>query len=162
MLKILRERLIEEFKQQWSSMLDISQRYSLYRQMKVDFCTERYLYVLDKKIFRDGMIKFRMGISALYIHRHRYIQGNIETLCPICREADEDERHFLLYCPALYDLKIKYLIPLIRWEEDEPFTQLLCNSEAVVIRGVATFLYHAFKRREEALSEEVHNSFFID
>ena len=55
-LKVLRERLIEEYTQQWWSMLNTSPRYSLYRQLKVHSGTEKYLYVLNKKVFRDVVI----------------------------------------------------------------------------------------------------------
>ena len=107
------------------------------------------------------MIRFRLGISELFVHKKRYCQDAHVTLCPVCCEQEEDERHFLLYCPALYDLRVKYIIAHVR-EDIDPFVQLLSDSRTQVIRGVATYLYHAFKRRNEALIAQEHSNFLPD
>jgi len=161
-LKTLRERLVETFTGRWLHDLQKSPRYKLYRGFKSTFGIERYLFVLDRKVFRDSMVRFRLGISELFVHRMRYCSNTFETLCPNCREEDEDERHFLLNCPALHDLQIKYLIPYVEEISTDPFVYLLSSNETRVIRAVATYLYHAFKRRDEALLSPTQNAFFLD
>ena len=58
-------------------------------------------------------IIFIFGITDLYNHKHRYNNDYPTTcyLCPICKGEDEDEEHFILRCPALYDLRMKYIVP---------------------------------------------------
>ena len=59
-----------------------------------------------------------MGISDLSIHKH---WDNVETLCPLCRESEEDENHFLLHCAAL---TVEVFDPTynIRWEDGDLLT----------------------------------------
>ena len=159
-LRLLRERLVEAFTRRWLHDLYKSSRFMLYREVKHTFGVERYLFVLDRRVFRDCMVRFRLGISDLFIHKMRYYTDNFDPLCPNCREEDEDERHFLLYCPALRDLQSKYLIPYVKGISVDPFVHLLSSDETPVIRAVATYLYHAFKRRDEALLSPTQNSFF--
>ena len=161
-LKVLKERLIEMFTEQWVHDLGKSSRFTLYREIKNTFGVERYLFVLDKKVFRDCMIRYRLGVSDLFIHKLRYSAEAYETLCPNCREEDEDERHFLLCCPALHDLQEKYLIPHLSRINTDPFVHLIANNDTCVIRAVATYLYHALRRRKESVESTIRNSFFLD
>jgi len=148
-LKSLRQQLINSFNSKWKDDLRRSNRCSLYGSMKSFPQVEMYLYSLDKKVFRDVWIRFRMGLSDMYMHRYRYRPEVNTTLCPSCRESDEDERHLLLCCPAFESLRVKYLIPFLNQGTEDPLTYFLSSKESSVIRAVSTYLYHAFKWRSD-------------
>ena len=124
-----------------------SNRYSLYRYIKHSWETEKYLYVIDKKVCRDVYIRFRMGITELYNHTGRYQLEPSNALCPLCREKDEDEVHFLLQCPALCDLREKYLLRYIDSSIDDALRFFLSCKNANVIRSTSLYMCKAFQRR---------------
>ena len=109
---------------------------------------------LITKVFRDVWIRFRLGISDLYVHKFRYNSMPYPTLCPLCDEEEEDEQHFVLTCPATYDIRRKYLFSHIQCETLDPLVSLLTTKETFVIRNVAMYLYYAFKRRADAVESK--------
>ena len=106
--------------------------------------------MVDKKVFKDALVKFRFGITDMCIHKHRH-EAIIQSLCPLCQEEDEDEYHILIRCPAVSDLRIKYLVPHVQ-ECLNVFVQLMGANEQSVLRAVCTYLYHVMKWRENAIS----------
>ena len=64
-LKELKRRMMFRFDERCNLRLSISERYSLYRMFKVTHNREKYLYDLDKPVFRDLYIRFRLGMSEL-------------------------------------------------------------------------------------------------
>ena len=106
--------------------------------------------MVDKKVFKEVFVKFRFGITDMYIHRHRY-ETIIQSQCPLCQEEDEDEYHILIRCPAVSDLRNKYLVSHVK-EGSNVFVQLLGATEQSVLRAVCTYLYHVMKWREDAMS----------
>ena len=140
-----------------------SNRYISYRQFKTRCETERYLYDTDKKVFRDAYIRFRWGLSDLYIHKLRYNTEPYSTLCPLCRERDEDEFHFVLQCPALYDLRDRYLTAyLIMNNQDDPMVFLMASRETSIVRSLSMYLYKALRRRTEAVESVECNMFYLE
>ena len=160
-LRCLRESLIKQFLCHWETTLNTSNRYVFYRQFKVQCEGEEYLYALDKKIFRDMYIRFRLGISDLYVHKLRYRPDEANTLCPGCREKEEDEYHFMLECPALYDLRVKYILPFLCPSVNDPLMHLMTNREKSAIRSISTYLYHAFRRRAESIEITEQDLFLV-
>lgn len=67
--KEFKQRLIDMNMQDWESKINSSERYSLYRYLKSDLGPEMYLDCFKQKCFRDALIRFRMGISNLKIHK---------------------------------------------------------------------------------------------
>ena len=86
---------------------------------------ERYQYDIDKRVFIEAFIGFRLGISELYMHSQRYITGADEILCPLCREEFETEIHFLLTCPALNDLRDHYIFKFMQGRNSNPVEWIL-------------------------------------
>ena len=68
----LKERMIYDFNVKWETDVLGSNRYEFYRLVKSVRELDQYLFALDKKIFRDQYVRFRFGISDLYIHRNPY------------------------------------------------------------------------------------------
>ena len=155
-LRILKERLVGEFVQNWSDTIAVSDRYAFYRSFKTVFTKEKYLFVIDKQIFRDIMIRFRAGLSSLYVHRYRfYIDELDQFICPSCNEEDEDEEHMLYRCPAYEDLRKKFIFRFF-----EPFAHieidyLFATDDVEIIRSLSMYLFYAMKRRDDALKTTV-------
>ena len=52
------------------------------------------------------LIKFRYGNSNIAMHALRYkIQTFEDTVCPLCKEAVENEVHFSLCCTVFDDIR---------------------------------------------------------
>ena len=146
----LKDSLINKFIEQWMQEMNRSSRYEIYRSFKQTLEIEAYLYKVDKKVFREVLVKFRFGISDLYIHKHRY-DVMLETVCPLCQEEDEDEYHILIRCPAVSDLRLKYILPHVI-ENGNLFEYLMRSEEQTILRALSTYLYHVLKRRESAIN----------
>ena len=147
----LKERMVLQFEEEWKSEVQNKSRFSSYKQIKQVCTVEPYLYALDKKPYRDAWIRFRLGISDLYVHKNRYNCNSYPTVCPLCMEEDEDENHFLFYCPAFFDLRKIYILPHVREQTNNLFQSLFSTMEASVMRGVSNYLYQSFKRRRLAV-----------
>ena len=150
-IKELKKALVDNYSENWMSQLHMSDRYILYRQIKQQLALEKYLMFLDKKIFRDVFIKFRMGVSELYIHKYRFSRDHPSFTCPSCREEEEDDKHFLLECPAYEDLRSRYIRYAIT---PAPFkdVSVLTSEDIETVRSVSKYLFHAFKRRKYAIT----------
>ena len=152
-LNELKERLVQEYCNYWYQSLLNSERYTFYRQFKTSLTTESYLSYLDRKPFRDVFIQFRSGFSELYEHKYRFRDSENLFVCPACRETFECELHFLFSCPVYDDLRNKYLSyakTTTNWNIANAMGTVNCTD----IRQLATYLYHAFKRRQEAVATE--------
>ena len=158
-LKDVRNKLTYVFYEEWERRIMVSNRYDFYRQFKCCWGVEQYLYDIDKKVFRDVFVRFRMGISDLYVHKFRYTTFDVQKLCPLCREELETEKHFLLCCPALCDLRERYLYVNGTCEN---LTSLLSNRQMKTIRSISMYLYKAFSRRQQAVESFESDSFFMD
>ena len=66
-------------------------------------------------------------------------------------ENEEDEIHFLLHCPATYDLRVKFLLPMVHFDVYNPLSDIFLNDDIYVIRNTAMYLYKASQRRTEAM-----------
>ena len=161
-LKLLRNKLTQKFYDIWESRLSNSSRYSFYNLFKEQCEVEQYLYVLDRKVFRDVYIRFRMGITELYSHKLRYFPEGIERVCPLCREGIETEVHFLFVCPALYDLRERFLFPYLDCNHENLVKFLIGSKETSTIRALSIYLYRAFKWRQDAIASVEQDSFFLD
>ena len=128
-----------------------SDRVLFYRTFKVFHGIENYLYFLEKRIFRDAYIRFRMGVSELYGHGFRYEKSNVVHLCPLCKEEEECESHFLLYCPALCDIRERYIFVFLDVNQDDPMKVIMSDNEMKNVRALSLFLHKAFERRRDAL-----------
>ena len=108
------------------------------------------------------MYAFAWVSRILYIHKLRNTQEMVEKLCPLCREEVETEEHFLLFCPALDDLREHYILPHLDLNHENYVKCLLVTKEMSMIRATSTYLYRAFRRRHEALESVEHDSFFLE
>ena len=126
----------------------------MYRLFKTNRLMEKYISEMDIQMIRDAMTRFRLGISEIYVHKHRFHEGNVDLICPSCNEEDEDETHFLLHCPVYEDFREKYLgITNLPRNHDTFVNLMTCNEHSMIV-SICLYLHHAFRRRRAALSDE--------
>ena len=137
---VLRERMMAKFKTDRIYDVQNSKHCSFYKQCTCVPYWEQYIYASDKKVSEDAVTRFRLGISYLYTDMNRCSGIPHTALCPLCLEEEEDEFHFLFYCPTLYDLREKYYLPhTVVNGNDEPLRIVFTAEDDNVIRSV----YHS-------------------
>ena len=104
------EKIFDNYKENWISKVRQKPKLRTYKQFKLNFGPEKYLYLNLSKHKRSLLAQFRLGILPLNIETGRYKniidnEGNIrkqkpeERLCSLCSSgAVEDELHFLFDC----------------------------------------------------------------
>ena len=100
------------------------------------------------------MAKFRLGISSISVHAHRYQAGAPQLLfCPFCENVREDEIHFMLCCSTYDDLRSKLIAPkYVRNPSSFRLFVLLCRKDQTTLNNLCIFVYKALKRRSLLMS----------
>ena len=148
----LKQKMVEQFKIDWSTKLSTSDRFSTYTTFKSVFQPEEYLnYVTIKKI-RDSLVRLRLGINDLGVNK-RFCQTNVQSnKCKFCPDGVEDGHHFLFQCTTYNSIRDKYLGCITDQSASVTLKALFENSTTEISRKVAMFIYYALKQRDELLS----------
>ena len=153
-VKTIRQRLIDCRWQNWQAHIQTSKRFEMYRNFSTTHLVKSYLLFYMDRHMQLVLAKFRLGISQINVHSCRYKNvNNVDLLCPLCQESNEDEIHFVLKCPFLNNLRVRfipkkfYAMPcLFR------FCLLMASNDEKIVRKLALYLYKAFQFRETVLS----------
>ena len=95
---------------------------------------------------REATIKARMlmGVYLLQIHRSRFNQFAVDATCMLCKEEDEDLKHFLAVCPCHERIRQFHIqrignvlaplgiTPQVTLAEPERFTQAILDYRLLV------------------------------
>ena len=121
--------------------MNSSDRFSFHRNFKKNHDTAVYFSLYMNKYVRNTLIKFRFGISNIAMHALRYnIHTSEDTICPLCKEAVENEVHFSLCCTALDDIRERYIPDNISRQPCAFRLALLLSSENKnIIKNVTLF-----------------------
>ena len=147
-LRILRLRMIDCYRQEWSSKLSGSDRFSIYRSFKQTLEPERYFRDISLAKFRNVFVKFRLGIVDLNVN-NRY--NNAANKCPFCNSI-ETELHFLLFCHKYKELRDKYIRKHFKTNNVQ-LSALIQNDNTEITRSVAMFIFYALKNRETIVKQ---------
>jgi hypothetical protein len=145
-LREFKQRMIDCHKQDWNHKICSSERFDVYRSFKTLAHTEKYLFDITLQKFRTVFTKLRMGVININVN-NRY--NNASKNCPFCM-IEENELHFLIYCPKYADLRQKYISKYFISLSSIFLKDLLQNENTIITRSVAMYTYYALKRREEA------------
>ena len=115
---------------------------------KITNAIETYLLLDINRYIRNALTKFRCGMSNIAFHAKRYKAASEHDLqCRLCFNGYENEVHFLLCCPELHDIRVRYIH---RRYYTHPCTfklvLLLANNNRQTIKDLAIYLFFAFKR----------------
>ena len=147
--RMLRIRLIDSRWQLWSSQIQSSDRFDLYRQFNLLHNIPTYLTMGLEQHLKYCMTRFRFGISDINVHRFRYSNhSDNNNICPLCRNAEETETHFVLCCPVLETLR-RDLIPTKFYKQPSSFklVLLMASCQEDVVKRFVLYLYKSFKLR---------------
>ena len=109
---VVKNNLVDEFKQTWTSMTEHSPKGDNYNLFKHDLKFEDYLDVLDDKD-KFLLVKFRTSNHRLPIEVGRWRNIKRENrICNLCNGRNlGDEFHYLFECPSLLNERKKYFEP---------------------------------------------------
>ena len=144
--RVIKQRLTDQYKQQWHTDLESSDRYTTFRTFKHEHKREGYLTEIKVTKYRKLFTRLRLGITELNNNK-KYTQPDKTRICPFCSEI-EDEEHFLLICPKYNSLRHKYIsrhwISLNAVQTND----LLNDHYPHISLSVALYIDRALKRRE--------------
>jgi hypothetical protein len=154
-LKVFKQRMIDCRWQNWYEHVNNSERFSVYRTF-CDFLHSIPLYLkldMDRHL-KFIMTKFRFGVSDLTVHYFRYRQHTPRNLlCPMCKDHEENEIHFIFCCPFYENLRKKFIaLKYYRNPSSFHLSMLLSSNNQETVKNVSVFLCKAFKQRKIALS----------
>ena len=109
---VVKNNLVDQFKQTWTSMTENSPKGDNYNLFKHDLKFEDYLDVLDDKD-KFLLVKFRNSNHRLPIEVRRWRNIKRENrICNLCNGRNlGDEFHYLFECPSLLNGRKKYFEP---------------------------------------------------
>jgi hypothetical protein len=152
-LKEFKERLLTSYKQEWSTKLRTSDRFLFYSTFKSTLSMSSYLIDLKHVKARNLLIRMRLGVSPLKIHRLRFTNNITEAdlTCLFCRYETETEVHFILTCPRYEEIRELY-IPKKYYNCPSSFklTLLLAANNKTILLRLATYIFKAFQIRNSS------------
>ncbi len=95
--------------QNWNSEVNRNRLCTNYKIFKNEVGFEKYLVKLDT-IDRINLCKFRCGNHRLPAAAERYLPMHVNKPCTLCESQDRgDEFHYILVCPAIKQIRDKYV-----------------------------------------------------
>jgi hypothetical protein len=93
----------------WKVSVLENTKLSLYKYVKIDFCTEYYVTRIHNKRKRSLLVRLRAGCLDLEIETGRW-RGipREQRICKLCNIEVEDELHFLFRCCKLQHIRALY------------------------------------------------------
>ena len=145
LIRDLRQRLYDQYFQDWSGALVVSRKLRMYRRFKNTLNYEPYLNL--PPYLRVPLTRLRTSAHGLKIETGRYtvpIPTPIEErLCDVC-EVIEDEIHFLVDCVMLGDIRKELfsycntLLPSFRHKSSEDkFIYIMSSSDSHLLSLLA-------------------------
>ena len=112
-MKIFKQRLQDNFVQEWHHRLNDSSRALFYREI-ASFDFKDYLDVVNVRKFRTALTKLRTSSHRLEVEVGRWARpqsiARENRKCKFCNKL-EDEFHFITECTLFRELRISYIKP---------------------------------------------------
>ena len=83
-----------------------SERFNLYSFFKNALERESYLEVVQSRVYKTALARFRMGVSRIHGHRLRFLVAEDQRFCPFCVDMTEDESRVLFEYSSNFKGKI--------------------------------------------------------
>ena len=154
-LKALKRRLMDMDMQTLNMDIHEMDRLRTYKILKVRFGTESYLFNMKNRILRTLFTKLRGGLLKLVGNVGRYNGVPFQDrLCPLFYTEIETEFNFLMVCPGLMAVRMKYFSAIwYTYPSIGKFIQL-CNSQNLnTILNIGRYIFCALKARPNLLTD---------
>ncbi|XP_070182616.1 uncharacterized protein [Littorina saxatilis] len=143
---VVKQRLRDQFLQEWNTDVNANSLCFNYRIYKKDFCLERYLLCLPRKL-QVKLAKFRTSNHKLPIHQHRFFNvPRNERLCDMCDKNElGDEFHYLFSCTdeSIVSERRKLISPYYRSHPNcLKYEQLMNCKSKIKLMKLARFVAH--------------------
>ena len=153
-LCLVKQRLKDNFIQDWHSRLDMSSRARFYKNVS-GFRFQPYLNILNITKFRMSVSKLRLSSHRLSIETGRWNRPQStplnERICTVCTLL-EDAYHFLLECTLYNELRVRYLPRHYRQHPSMYKLVELFNTENdTILKNLSVFIFKAFELRNITL-----------
>ena len=145
-LKSFKQRLVDQFWQEWHQKITDSDRFTTYNNIKDNHDREKYLTNINITKFRRIFTKLRFGILDLNNNK-LYYDKNANIQCH-CGYEKEDELHFLLNCPSYTFFRSKYITKHWPNLKDIELKDLLNDEDEIKNQDLATYTYYSMRRKE--------------
>lgn len=146
--KSVESRLLDQFKQEWSSEIFSSSKTLCYRIFKTDFCFEKYLSILPPHLM-FYLCKFRCSCHRLPIESGRWNNTpRNDRLCTLCDLQEiGDEYHYIFKCKQ-FMVERKNLLPdyCQKYDNILKLNTLFNSTNVNVLENLAKFIICIFKK----------------
>ena len=147
-LSLVKQRLTDQFVQDWSARLESSSRAIFYRSI-CDFKLQSYLKVLTISKFRYSIAQLRVSSHRLQVEEGRWKKPNptpfTERKCISCNKL-EDEYYFVLECNLYGELRNQYIPQYYRNRPTmQKCVELLNSDNESLIKKISVYTHMAFK-----------------
>ncbi len=141
----LKQKLADQFVQEWHSEVDKSSTCINYRIFKNDFAFENYINVLPMK-YRIIFSKFRCRNYKIPIVTGLYSNTPLEDrLCTLCNNDIGDEFHYIFNCTYFNAKRFVYLSQFYYQHPSTEKMSLLFNSKGDVLLNLCKFIEYVVK-----------------
>ena len=153
-LHLVKQRIHDQFLQNWSSRLDNSSRAIFYSRI-ANFSFQPYIDMLNNRQTRNSLARLRLSSHRLCIETGRWSKPVstplVDRKCTFCNTL-EDEYHFVMECCLFADLR-KQLLPKYYWSRPNmyKFVELLKSENDILISKLGRFVNRSFTIRSDIL-----------
>lgn len=153
-LYLVKQRLNDQFIQNWNARLSDSSRALFYRNI-ASFKCQSYLDCFNVRKCCQALTRLRVSSHRLHIESGRWSRPERtpmdERKCTVCNKL-EDEYHFIIECRMFLDIR-KLYIQRKYWcrPSMNKFIELITSENKIVIRKLGMFIYNAFAVRTTLL-----------
>ena len=145
-----------------------SNKMRTYRKVKKidNYRCEDYLHQVTNIRHRTTMTKLRLSNHRLAIETGRYMRPYKkpnERICPLCKKEAEDEKHFLVSCPAYQEkrkslferLSREFKIPIAKMSTENIFLLLLNppSNNIELQKIIAKYVHECYEIRKKVNSQ---------
>ena len=122
--------------------INSSDHFTQYRKFKSVLEPENYLDSIRQKCFRDALIRFRLSISDINVHKNRYKASDLSTGndCPFCPGIEENECHLCIKCSMYNDIRSKVMKNIEPYQESAQLARLMYSRDDGTIRKIVVYV----------------------
>lgn len=155
-LTLFKQRLKDNFIQDWNARINESSRALFYRNIS-SFEYQCYLDFITVKQFRVALTRLRVSSHRLEVEAgrwHKPVSTPFDNRkCQFCNVL-EDEFHFLFICPVYNDLRVNYVCRYYRTRPSMlKLISLFHSDRKTYIRNLGIFIFKAFEERKDIISQ---------